>query len=88
MTAATVDEATDTALWLAVDEALEDGECCGCHQAAEVRLIIQPCGCGGPFCNDCRRKISRTFTFREKAGIGNACRGCHVVAWDIAWTPL
>lgn len=88
MSAQTIDRPTDNALWLAVEEALEEAECAACDQMATALLIIEPCGCSAEFCADCRRLITRTYRFRTRADIPQACQRCKTPAWDIRWAPL
>ncbi len=88
MSSATVDHATDTALWLAVEEAFEDAECCACHQPAVAILVVLPCGDRALVCSEHRRGITRTYNFRSRAGIEQTCGGCETVVTGISWEPV
>lgn len=85
MSAQTIDHATDTALWLAVEEAFEDSECCACNQPAAAILVVEPCGCNAPVCSEHRKAITRTYNFRSRADIEQTCGGCETIVTGIRW---
>lgn len=87
MSTATI-ERTDTDLWLAVEDALDLLECAACEQLATSRLVIEPCRCTAPFCTDCRRLITRTYSFRARVDIPQVCQACKTLVFDIHWEAL